>query len=115
MPIIHRLIELYKIWHEYFPRFSKLFRYDLGSKIDILFIEIVENVFTAQHRTKEQKIIYLHKSSEKLDILKFFLQVAWEVKELDNKKYIILSEKLNEIGRMLGGWIKQSRHFQGRD
>lgn len=37
---------------------------------------------------------------------KFFLQIAWEIKALDNKKYIMLSECLNEIGRMLGGWIK---------
>ncbi len=29
-----------------------------------------------------------------------------EVWDLDNKKYISLSEKINEIGKMLGGWIK---------
>jgi hypothetical protein len=39
-------------------------------------------------------------------LLKFFLQVAWEIKALDNKKYIRLSEKLDEIGKMLGGWLK---------
>jgi len=42
-----------------------------------------------------------------IDVLKFFLQVAWEIKALDNKKFIELSEKLIEIGRMLGGWNKQ--------
>jgi len=45
-------------------------------------------------------------ASVKLDLLKFFLQIAWEIKSLDNKKYILLSERLNEIGKMLGGWIK---------
>jgi hypothetical protein len=38
--------------------------------------------------------------------LGFFLQLSWEIKSLDSKKYIFLSEKLNEIGKMLGGWIK---------
>ena len=42
----------------------------------------------------------------KLDLLKFFLQISWEIKALDNKKYITLSEKLGEIGKMIGGWIK---------
>lgn len=37
------------------------------------------------------------------------LQIAWEIKALDNKKYIALSEHLNEVGRMLGGWNKQVR------
>jgi len=32
---------------------------------------------------------------------------VWEIKALDNKKFILLSEKLNEIGKMLGGWSKQ--------
>lgn len=40
-------------------------------------------------------------------MLKFFLRVAWEIKSLDNKKYIIISEHLEEIGKMLGGWQKQ--------
>ncbi|MEK7576902.1 MAG: four helix bundle protein [Patescibacteria group bacterium] len=42
----------------------------------------------------------------KLDMLKFFLQVGWELKALDNKKYIMLIERLNEIGKMIGGWSR---------
>ena len=72
--------------------------------------EVIENIFIAQHRNKEQKLIYLNKASDKLDLLKFMFQIAWEIKALDNKKYIIISEYLNEIGRMLGGWLKQTRH-----
>ena len=30
--------------------------------------------------------------------------LLWETKSLDNKKYIALSEKLDEIGRNLGSW-----------
>ena len=33
--------------------------------------------------------------------------ILWETKSLDNKKYIVLSEKIQEIGRMLGGWHGQ--------
>lgn len=56
---------------------------------------------------KNQKLPYVQKAIIKLDLLKFFLQVAWEIKALDNKKFILLSEKLNEIGKMLGGWNRQ--------
>ncbi len=91
------------------PRFSKTFRFNLGSKIDVLFIEIIENTFIARYKNREQKLLYINKASDKLDVLKFLLQVAWEIKFLDNKKYIALSEKLNEIGKMLGGWQKQTQ------
>lgn len=33
--------------------------------------------------------------------------VLWETKSLDDKKYIYLSTKLEEIGKMLGGWNGQ--------
>jgi len=35
------------------------------------------------------------------------LLILWETKSLDNKKYLILSEKIDEMGRMLGGWSGQ--------
>ena len=72
----------------------------------MLFIETMESLFVASYLSKEMKLPYLRKAATKLDLLKFFLQVSWEIHVLDNKKYTALSEKLNEIGRMLGGWIK---------
>ena len=43
----------------------------------------------------------------KADTLKILLMVLWETKSLDDKKYIALSIKLEEVGRMLGGWNGQ--------
>ena len=34
--------------------------------------------------------------------------ILWEIKCLDNKKYITLSLKLDEVGKMLGGWQGQT-------
>jgi len=105
--IVHRLIAVYKLWHEFLPHFSKTSRYTLGIKIDQLFIKVTENIFIASKQPREHKLPFLQKASAKMDMLKFFLQIAWEIKSIDNKKYLILSEYLNEIGRMLGGWQRQ--------
>ena len=32
----------------------------------------------------------------------------WELKDLDDKKYVSISEPLNEVGRMLGGWLRKT-------
>jgi len=93
------------LWHEFLPHISKTSRYSLGIKIDNLFIETTEYIFIASRLTKDQKMPFLRKASFKLDLLKFFLQIIWEIKSLDDKKYILLSGHLNEIGKMLGGWI----------
>lgn len=107
LSVIEKLISSYKLWHEFLPHFPKTSRYSLGTKIDFLFMETVEAAFLASRLNKEQKISFVQKASAKLDLLKFFLRISWEIRALDNKKYIALSEKLDEIGRMLGGWMKQ--------
>src|SRR3989344_580656 len=61
----------------------------------------------ASYLSKQAKLPYLQKAVAKLDLLKFFLQISWEIKAMDTKKYISLSEKLDEIGKMLGGWIRE--------
>jgi hypothetical protein len=103
--IIQRLIETYKLWDEIAKNFPKKSR--LRGKIDSLFIEILELSFTASYLAKDKKLPFVQKIIGKLDTLKFFLQIAWEIKQLDNKKYPILATPLSEIGRMLGGWMKQ--------
>lgn len=107
LPIIHKLIEAYKLWQEYLQYFPKTSRYLLGSKIDSAFIETTELIFISCSLGGENKLAYLLKSSVKLDLLKFFLRISWEIKAIDNKKYAVLSEQLNEIGKMLGGWMRQ--------
>jgi hypothetical protein len=108
LPIIQHLIAAYRLWHEFLPHLPKDARYTLGAKIDALLIDAIELIFSATYLSREQKLPYLQKATAKLDTAKFFLQILWEVKALDNKKYAALSEKLNEIGRMLGGWMRQT-------
>ena len=83
-------------------------RYTLGEKIDLIFVETIELVFIAGYASKENKSARLKEATSKLDLLKFLIQVAWEVGTIGTKQYIIVSEKLDEIGKMLGGWLRRT-------
>jgi hypothetical protein len=100
-------VTAYKAWHNLMPRLPKDARYTLGVKIDGLFVELIDFVFTAAYLSPNQKLQYLPKAAAKLDLVKFFLQITWEVRAIDNKQYTLISEQLDGIGRMLGGWIRQ--------
>ena len=95
----------YKFWCEIKKHFPKSSR-SLSSKIDSGFLELFEALFKARYQ--KDKLMILEESDIKLSMLKFFLRLSWETKALDNKKYILLSEKIDEVGRMLGGWKKYS-------
>lgn len=48
----------------------------------------------------------LGKTISRLDIVKFFIQIAWENKLIPTEQYIELTNSLQEIGKQLGGWKK---------
>ena len=79
-------------------------RYTIGGKIESAFIDTLECLFIASYQNKDEKLPTLHLAVRKTDILKFFLRVLWEIKALDNKKYLTISTEMEEVGRMLGGW-----------
>lgn len=70
-------------------------------------MEIIEAISIATFLSREEKHPWVRLTIRKTDTLKILLMVLWETRSLDDKKYIILSEKIEEIGRMLGGWNGQ--------
>jgi uncharacterized membrane protein YsdA (DUF1294 family) len=72
-----------------------------------LFVECMESVATASFLQKTEKLPYIRLAARKLDTIKIFLLILWEAKSIDDKKYIHISEKLVEVGKMLGGWSGQ--------
>lgn len=79
----------------------------MGQKIDTFFVDTIEAITTASFLPKEEKLPYVRLAIRKIDTLKIFLMILWETKSLDDKKYIALSLKIDEIGKMLGGWQGQ--------
>ncbi|HMO79063.1 MAG TPA: four helix bundle protein [Candidatus Paceibacterota bacterium] len=101
---------VYSIWYENYLKIPKTHRYTLALKIDNLFIEIIEGISIAVFLKKEEKIPWLNFSIRKIETLHLLLQILWETKSLNNKKYIQISEKLNEIGKMLNGWSNKIKN-----
>ena len=104
--VLTKTKEAYSLWFQTLADFPKVYRYNLGGKIENYFLALLENTFITVYLSGERKSAQLSMAILKLDSLKFFLQLAWENKCLSNLKYTTLSENLDEVGRMLGGWKK---------
>jgi hypothetical protein len=110
LPILEKLLAAYKIWQKFLPNIPRLSRYTLAKRIDNLFLELLESILILGYSGKLIKNKIIHSASRKLDLLKFLFRVGWEIKAIDNKKYINISKSLTEIGKMLGGWQKQIKN-----
>ena len=67
----------------------------------------MEAVSAAAFLGRDEKLPYVRLAARKVDTLKLLLMVLWETKSLDTKKYAALSERMDEVGKMLGGWQGQ--------
>jgi len=98
------------VWHRHLDNIKKIDRNTIGNKIDLEFLDLLEILFKATFAyDKFEKLSLVSHAIGKNDLIKFFLQIAWEEKILDHKKYSEHILLLDEVGRMLGGW---KRHLQ---
>lgn len=109
IPIFKKSYELYKTFYSYRTIIAKQDRYAIWQKSEDATLEILEGILAASQAYKTDKLPALEKVSLKLNILRVFLRLMKEVKTLDNKKYVALQSFVDEIGRMLGGWIKSTK------
>lgn len=77
--------------------------------MDDVFLSILENTFRASFAyDKFEKLSFMSKTIAGCDLIRFLLQITWEQKIIDTKTYGVIVSKLEEIGRMLGGWKKST-------
>lgn len=102
-----RAKEAYQGWHNHLVNLKRIDRDTIGTKIDAMFLSILELIFRACFAyDKFEKLSLVSQAIGKTDLLKFFLQIGWEYKILNHTQYGTLILNLDEVGRMLGGWKK---------
>ena len=72
-------------------------------------MNLLELLILAENKEGSSKLLILKKSDHHIQILKMMIRMAHEVKAMSQSRYIKNEEKLLEVGRMLGGWIKQTK------
>lgn len=85
----------------------KIDRYSLGAKCDDLIIVFLTDLIKANQRHNYQRINLLKSASDQLDLLKIYVRLLNDIGAIDNKSYLSLQTGIQEIGKMLGGWIKE--------
>jgi four helix bundle protein len=110
IPIFHRMYDLYKLIHSYQHQIPKLQRYTLWQKSENTTLALLETLIETSHRKGEDRIQTLYIISNKLDLLKVLIRLAKDTRAIDNSQYLEIQTVIQEIGKMIGGWIKSVPH-----
>ena len=81
-------------------------RFGIGSRIDGLILDILEALRAATYANIAEKPRLLGVAIGKTDALRFFTQIAWEAKLIPQKQFAEIGPRIEEVGRMIGGWRK---------
>lgn len=109
IPIFKKTYDLYKEFYNLRLSVPKQDRYTLWQKCESGLIEMLEGILFASQQARPEKLPTLEKTSVKLNFLRVCIRLMKDIKAIDSKKYIAIEARLDEIGRMLGGWIKSTK------
>ena len=87
-----------------FPRRQK---FVLGDRIENIALDVLEGLIEATYTRNRGRI--LEAVNLKLDKLRFLFRLSTELQLLDQRRYEHASRGIDEIGRLVGGWIRAQR------
>ncbi len=109
IPIFKKAYDLYRIFNDYHRLIPKKDRFTTFERAENTLLDVLTGIFKASTQSKQEKIGTLNDVSVKLNLLRVFIRLMKDTKALDNKKYTLIQSEIDEIGRMLGGWIRSLR------
>jgi hypothetical protein len=110
IPIFHKVYDLYKLLHSYHNRIPKSERYTLWQKCENTTLSLLEALIETGHKKGDERLHSLYVISDKLDLLKVLIRLAKDTRTIDNPQYLAIQTIIQEIGKMIGGWIKSVPH-----
>lgn len=105
-PLIHHTYQLYRVLHEKSTTIPKSARYTLWQRVEESCLDALQGLIAVSYlplASRREKVMAI---SSAVDMLRIFTRLANDTKIIDKKFYLSLQEQIDEIGRMLGGWLK---------
>jgi len=113
-PLFQAVYKLYLSWYVRCSQIPKKDRFTIGQKTENLLLEILILVVTAYHTNNlEYKKQSLSKANTLLECVKVTIRLAKDVKALEQRWYIDYQTRIQEMGKMLGGWISSTCKTNG--
>ena len=109
--LINKIYKFYFQSYGMFHNFPKQSRYTLGQKIETITLDLLEMVSLANQEIRTLREPHLRKASAKCESVKLLIRMGYDLKLFNDHQYIALENQVQEIGKMIGGWIKYLRTF----
>lgn len=104
MLVIKRGYDFSKWLLNHTGKFPKSYRFSVAAKLENAMLEFIE--LTTVANMQRDKLPCLKKADEALARIRLLFRLSYELRFINIKSYEYGSGQLLELGRLLGGWIK---------
>lgn len=110
LPIIQKTYDLIRWYIPILEKLPKTHKYTLGNRIIGQLYDFLEALIRAQF--SKQKLAILEELNPDLNILRYQTRLLFDFRLLSIQHYEHAAHCLNDIGKDLGGWLKQQQQSQ---
>lgn len=86
-------------------KFPKKVRFTFTQRIENLSLDLVEDLIEARYTSNRKPI--LKRANLRLEKMRILIRIGHKMRYLSNESYRHAAKSIDEVGRMLGGWMKQ--------
>lgn len=85
----------------------KSHRFTFGERVDRLTLDCLEFIIEAIYSSRTEKPALLRRVNLNLEKLRVLWRLICDRRWISQQQLLFVSQRLDEIGRMVGGWLKQ--------
>jgi hypothetical protein len=104
LPVIAKMYDLVKWSCQHTSKFPRSHRFVLGERIERRLYDLLETLIEARYTKDRQGL--LRQANRGLEVLRYQLRLAHDLRCLRTNSYGFAVAALREIGMMVGGWVK---------
>lgn len=108
MVIFTRTFDLLTWLLPHCEKFPKAQRYLVVQRLGDAALDFQEALFHANSQRGEARLAHLREADAHLTTLRLYLRLAYQWQWLNSGQYEHVSKMIEEIGRLLGGWMRAS-------
>jgi hypothetical protein len=108
MVVLSRVFDLLAWLLPKAERFPRIYRTTVTQRLMDAALDVQERLFDAQGRRAARRLEALQAADAALAKLRLYLRLAHHWRWLNDGQYRHVSQMVAEVGRLLGGWLKQA-------
>ncbi len=103
-PVISKLYDFILWLLQHIAKFPRSHRFVLGDRIERSVLDVLELLIEAAYSRRKADL--LKRANIQLEKVRYLMRLAKDLQLFSLKQYQYAAEHIDEIGRMVGGWLQ---------